>query len=55
MTLIELIGMLERQITYLQMLRSAAQVLGDIDRVSAIDADIAKSQLTLSQLQSIAT
>lgn len=54
MTIPELIAMCERRIVNLQSQRSSAVLLGDINQVERIDADIAETQATLNSLRTLA-
>jgi hypothetical protein len=51
MTLAELIALLENQITTLNVARTTAGHLGDIQRTMEIDAKIAETQNTLTALR----
>ena len=53
MTVTEIIEMLGRRLTNLSQLRSSADKLGDLDRVSALDAEIAETQSTLDALRTL--
>lgn len=53
MTILELIEMCERRIAYLNGVRGSAAALGDIQQVERIDAQLAETQQTLNQLQSL--
>lgn len=50
-----LIAMCERRLTHLQSLRGSAVALGDMQQVAKVDADIAETQTTLNQLQTLAS
>lgn len=54
MTIAELISMCERRLMHFQSLRGSAVALGDIQQVAKVDADIAETQMTLNQLQTLA-
>ncbi len=53
MTIKGLIEMAERRLAFLGALRSSAERLGDSNRVSVLDADIAETQSTLDLLRAI--
>jgi len=53
MTIKSLIEMAERRLAYLGALRSSAERLGDSERVSTLDVDIAETQSTLALLRAI--
>jgi hypothetical protein len=53
MTIAELILMCERRLTHLQSVRGSAVALGDMQQAARIDADIAETQTTLNQLQTL--
>lgn len=53
MTILQLIEMCERRIAYLNGVRGSAAALGDIQQVEQIDAQLAETQQTLNQLQSL--
>ena len=53
MTIPELIEMFERRLVFWQMLRTAANVLGDIERLATLDSDIAIAETTLAKLRAI--
>ncbi|MCA3108452.1 MAG: hypothetical protein IOD09_20575 [Rhodocyclaceae bacterium] len=54
MTISELILMCERRLTHLQSVRGSAVALGDMQQAARIDADLAETQTTLNQLQTLA-
>lgn len=54
MTVGYLIDLLTRRLTTLFNNRASANSSGDLDRVVALDAEIAETEETLSQLQSLA-
>ena len=54
MTISELISMCERRLMHLQSVRGSAIALGDIQQADRIDADLAETQMTLNQLQTLA-
>lgn len=53
MTVQQLIQMAERRIAFLQQSRISADNQGDAEAVSRIDDEIAQTQTTLNQLQSL--
>jgi hypothetical protein len=54
MTIAELIRMCERRLAHLQSVRGSAVALGDLQQAARIDADLAETQTTLNQLQTLA-
>ena len=53
MSIDELITLLQSRLTYTQAQRVAASQRGDIAMVQRLDADLASTQGTLSQLQTL--
>lgn len=53
MTIPELITIVRNRIASLHQARSHAVAVGDVQRVSAIDADVAETETTLAQLLSL--
>ena len=53
MTVNQIIEMLQRRLVNLSQLRTSAADLGDLDRVSALDAEIAETQNTLDALNTL--
>jgi hypothetical protein len=53
MTIAQIIEMLKRRQVNLSQLRTSAADLGDLDRVSTIDAEIAETQNTLAALETL--
>ena len=53
MTVKQLIEMVLARIAYLGALRTAAERLGDVKQIIAIDAELADSQATLDSLRAI--
>jgi hypothetical protein len=53
MTIAQIIEMLKRRLVNLSQLRTSAADLGDLDRVSIIDAEIAETQNTLAALETL--
>lgn len=54
MTVNDLIRLMTNRLTTLNGHRTTAHSNGDLDRVVALDAEIAETESTLSQLQSLA-
>lgn len=55
MTISEIITIVTNRLNTLNQARTHAVSVGDLHRVSAIDADIAETETSLAQLQQIAT
>lgn len=55
MTLPELKEMLARRIAQFSALKTSAELLGDVSRVNAIEAEISETQNTLDQLNTLPT
>ena len=53
MTIQQIIEMLKRRLVNLSQLRTSAADLGDLDRASAIDAEIAETQTSLDALTTL--
>jgi hypothetical protein len=53
MTIEQLIELVVKRMTYLSALRAAAERLGDVQQIIAIDAELADSQATLDSLRAI--
>lgn len=53
MSLSQIIGILEARRAHLTQLRNAPDAQRDLDRASALDAEIAETEATLAQLRSI--
>ena len=53
MTINQIIEMLKRRLVNLSQLRTSASDLGDMDRVSALDAAIAETQTSLDALTTL--
>jgi hypothetical protein len=54
MTIEDLIQMVSRRLAYLSQLRTSASNLGDAVQVASLDAQIAETEATLSQLKTLA-
>lgn len=53
MSVADLIAMLERRVTQLQMTRTSAAGIGDVVQVDRLDAEIAETETTLAALRGI--
>lgn len=53
MTITELIGLCERRLTYLSMLKSSYSSLGDVQQVERIDEEVAQTTATLNALKTL--
>jgi hypothetical protein len=53
MTVAEIILIVRNRLSTLGQQRSHAVAIGDVERVTAIDADIAETTTTLAQLESL--
>jgi hypothetical protein len=55
MTIPELTLIAKKRIAYLNAMRSSAEAIGDIAHLDRIDAEIAETQTTLTQLEMLNT
>lgn len=53
MNIPDLITLLKKRLVNLSSLRSSADALGDLAQIERIDSDIAETQATLNQLQTL--
>jgi hypothetical protein len=53
MTVTDIISMLEKRIAQIGQLRTSAERLGDIERVTALDAELAETEATLAALRAL--
>jgi len=53
MNIPELKAMLQRRIVYLAQLRNSAVAIGDIAQIDKIDTELAETQATLNQLETL--
>ena len=53
MTIPELIAFLKRRLAYLGQLRTSAVAIGDLAQVDRIDSEVAETQATINQLQTL--
>jgi hypothetical protein len=53
MTIEKIIGLLSRKIANLSLLKTAAEAIGDIDRVAELDSEIAETQASLDLLLAV--
>ena len=53
MALAEIISLLEKKLANLGQLRSSAASLGEVDRVLALDNEIAETSVTLGKLKAV--
>jgi hypothetical protein len=54
MTIPELTAIARRRINYLNALRKSAEAIGDVAQVDRIDTELAETQATLMQLETLA-
>jgi hypothetical protein len=53
MSVPDLIALLKRRLVYLGNLRTSAVAIGDLAQVDRIDTEVAETQSTLNQLESL--
>ena len=53
MTITELVTIVTNRLASLHQARSHAVAVGDVSRVSAVDAEVVETETTLAQLQSL--
>lgn len=53
MNIQHLIAIVERRLVYLSQCRASAESTGDVERMSAIDADINETNATLERLRTL--
>jgi hypothetical protein len=53
MTIDQIIELLNRRLVNLSQLRTSAETMGELDRVLALDAEIAETQNTLDALNTL--
>jgi hypothetical protein len=53
MSVSDLISLLKRRLVYLGQLRTSAVAIGDLAQVDRIDTEMAETQSTLNQLESL--
>jgi hypothetical protein len=53
MSVSDLISLLKRRLVYLGQLRTSAVAIGDLAQVDRIDTEVAETQSTLNQLESL--
>ena len=53
MSVADLIALLERRVVQLQMTRTSAAGIGDLEQVNRLDAEIAETETTLTALRGL--